>query len=142
MAGDANVDIGKLSPDKLLSRFRKSGIVVCIVAAFALHVVVLGGTSVDYIHGLVDPVWKLEQEQRAEEARRQAEAERIARAGITTRRRAATQPTSGPATRPAATGPAAPGQRKPPKEITEMPKAGELPKSPGAGVSIDETEGR
>jgi hypothetical protein len=146
MTDPSEVDIQKLSPDGLLTRFRKSGIVLCIIVAFALHVVVLGGTSVPYIHGLVDPAWKAEQDRRKEEARRKAAAEKLARSG----KGPAASPATAPATRPAAKSPAGKpafkppdgGRRTLPKEITTMPKAGEIPKLPGSGIGIDETEGR
>lgn len=142
MPTEAQSDIQKLSPEKLLKRFNKSGIVLCVIAAFAAHVVVLGGTSVDYIHGLVDPAWREEQDRLAEEARKAAQAERLAARGVapttgpTTRR--ATRPTS----RPAASQPASRPGRRLPEALTTMPKPGEIPTAPGAGVSIDETDGK
>ena len=67
---DAKTDIARLSPDKLVRRFRHSGIVACLLLALGLHVVVLGGTSVDYIHGLVDPAWKTQHDAEVEKARK------------------------------------------------------------------------
>jgi hypothetical protein len=140
MPGDVDVDIGKLSPEKLLAQFSRSGIVLCIILAFALHVLVLGGTSVDYIHGVIDPAWREEQDRLNEEARRKAEAERRAKEGRGVA--PATAPAVRPASRPAARpGPPA-GGRKLPEEVTTMPKPGEIPKLPGSGIGIDETEGR
>jgi len=143
MPTDTQSEIEQLSPDKLLTRFNKSGIVVCIIAAFALHVVVLGGTSVDYIHGIVDPVWKAEQDRLLAEARRQAEAERQARLDPGG---AANQPASRPTTRPAAgkptTKPKPPAHREVPKNLRDLPEPHELPVAPGRGIGIDETEGR
>ena len=145
MANASETDIRKLSPDKLLTRFRKSGIALCVLAAFALHVAVLGATSVDYLHGLVDPAWKEKQEQLEEEARKQAEAAKTARA----RKARVPATTSAPASRPAGKAPAArrpatrpSGGRKLPEPLTTMPKPGEIPKVPGTGIGIDETEGR
>ena len=142
----SNADIEKLSPEKLLWRFSRSGIVVCIVFAFAVHVVVLGGTSVDYIHGLVDPAWKAERERLKAEARKLAEAERQAQRTPARPKPGASQPASRPASRPGAKKPAAgleaPDGRKVPRELQELPKPGELPKAPRSGIGIDETEGQ
>ena len=140
MPTDADVDIGKLSPEKLLRQFSRSGIVLCIILAFGLHVIVLGGTSVDYIHGIIDPTWQEEQDRLKEEARRRAEAERRARQarGLPPATAAATRPATRPAARPK---PPAGGRRLP-REVTTMPAPGEIPKLPGSGIGIDETEGR
>jgi hypothetical protein len=140
MPNNVDTDIEKLSPEKLLTQFSRSGIVLCIILAFGLHVIVLGGTSVDYIHGIVDPAWQEEQDRLKVETRRKAEAERRAREGavVTATTAPATRPTSRPAARPK---PPAEG-RKLPAEVTTMPKSGEVPKLPGSGIGIDETEGR
>ena len=141
MAETSQTDIQDLSSDKLMGRFTRSGIVVWVIAAFALHVVVLGGTSVDYIHGVIDPTWKQQQDRVKEEARNKARAAELAK---TPRKR-----TAGPITttrpapaRPSATKPAKPGERKLPKELTSKPKPGEIPKAPGAGIGLDETDKR
>ena len=136
MPKDTQTDIEKLSPDKLLWRFSKSGIVLCIILAFALHVIVLGGASVDYIHGIIDPAWKQQQDRLEEAAREKADAQRrkslIPRAAARSSTRPATSPTSAPAD----------ANRRLPKNITTMPKKGETPKLPGSGIGLDETEGR
>ncbi len=130
-----DVDIQKLSPDKLLTRFRRSGLTAWLLLAFAVHVIVLGGTSVDYIHGLVDPAWKAEQQRLAEEARRrQQEAGRPARA--------TTAPATRPAARPAEAAKPAPKpkDRRLPEELTTMPTKNEIPTLPGTGIGLEEVE--
>jgi len=141
MADQENVDIEKLSPDKLLLGFRKSRIMLWIIAAFALHVLVLGATSVDDIHGMIDPDWKAEQERIRLEARQKARAAEEAKAARLRPPAAApaSRLASRPASKPVATQPAGPDGRKLPKELTTMPKAGEVPKVPGAGIGLDET---
>ncbi len=128
----SDTDIAKLSADKLMGRFRKSSIVTCLFLAFALHVVVLGSTSVDYIHGLFDPAWKAEQDRLADEAKAaKAAAKRT--------------PAPAPVTRPAKpvgpkpAPPTGPNGRPLPPELTTMPGPGEIPGAPGGGIGIDET---
>jgi len=146
MPDSSEINIDKLSPDKLLTRFNQSGTALCIILAFALHVVVLGGTSVDYIHGIVSPAWKEKQDQLKEAAAREkAEAERRQRKARSMTVSSGAR--SRPATRPASTAPTTKpkppaGGRRLPKKVTTMPKTGEIPKLPGAGIGIDETEGR
>lgn len=134
-------DITKLSPDRLMKRFRESKIVACLLVALALHVVVLGATSVDYIHGMVDPAWKDAQVRIAEDARK-AKAAKQAQAS---------RPAATAATKPAATpggkakpapAPAAPVPtgRKLPPELTTMPKPGEIPAAPRGGLGVDEMD--
>jgi hypothetical protein len=136
---EAQKDIAKFSADKLMRRFRESGIVACLFVAFALHVVVLGSTSMGYIHGLVDPAWKEQQDKLKEDARRAkaAKAAENARPAAP----AATRPALPPANAGKAKSPAtSQGERKLPAELTTMPKPGEIPSAPGAGIGIDETE--
>lgn len=140
MPKNVDTDIEKLSPEKLLRQFSRSGIMLCIILAFGLHVIVLGGTSVDYIHGMIDPAWQEEQDRLKAEARRKAEAERRARQGAVVT--ATTAPAARPTSRPAAKPKPPAGGRKLPAEVTTMPKPGEVPKLPGSGIGIDETEGR
>jgi hypothetical protein len=128
-------DISRLSPDRLMKRFRDSKIVACLLVALALHVVVLGATSVSYIHGLVDPAWKQQQDELAEAARK-AKAAKPAEKGP-----ASTQPATAPAGKarpaPAPASPAAPDRKLPP-ELTTMPKPGEIPEAPKSGLGIDD----
>ena len=139
MADSSQKDIAKLSADKLMRRVRESGILACLFVAFALHVVVLGATSVDYIHGLVDPAWQEQQDRLIQEAKK-AKAAKGAPAPTVT-----PQPTTKPAAK-APKGKAKPpttgGARKLPPELTTMPKPGEIPNAPGTGIGIDETESR
>jgi len=131
-------DISKLSPDRLMRRFGNSKIVASLFFAFALHVVVLGATSVDYIHGLVDPAWKDEQIRLAEEAQK-------VKAAQTSKDANAAPPATKPATTKAAKGQPkkaptakANGNRKLPPELTTMPEPNEIPTAPGSGIGIDE----
>jgi hypothetical protein len=65
-------EIERLSPDRLMSGFSKSRILTGMFLSVVIHFVVLGATSVDYVHGVIDPAWKKEQEVK-KEAERQAE---------------------------------------------------------------------
>lgn len=137
---DAKTDIARLSPDKLVRRFRHSGIVACLLLALGLHVVVLGGTSVNYIHGLVDPAWKTQHDAEVEKARKAKAA-----ANAPTTKPATTQPagktTDGKAKPDTKTKPAtAPNGRRLPAELTTMPKPGEIPNAPGGGIGIDDMD--
>ena len=137
----SQIDISKLSPDRLMRRFRDSKIIAAMLLALALHVVVLGGTSVDYIHGLVDPAWKDEQDQLAEQARK-AKAEQTA-AKTKTNPSATTKPAAKPGDNtPKASQPADgnDNKRKLPAELTTMPKPGEIPSMPGGGIRIEDME--
>jgi len=142
MAETSQKNIQELSPDRLMTRFRRSGILVCVIAAFALHVVLIGGTSVDYIHGMIDPAWAERQEQiRKEQAARRGRAEAKRKAGTATAP-AATAP-AGKAAKAAATPvESRPAGRRVPKELTDLPEPNDLPPTPRGGISIDETEGR
>lgn len=118
-------ELQRLSPDKLIAGFSKSSILLGLVVAIALHVVVVGATSVDTIHELIDPEWAEQRRLRAEsEAQRQADRLRPRVRATTTR--AASQP----ATRKA--------DRKIPKEYREMPKKGQIPKQPDSDLPIDD----
>ena len=139
MADSSKPEIEKLAPERLLDCFRRSGILLCIILAFALHVVVLGGTSVDYIHGLIDPAWQAEQDRLAEEARKKARAEKLP---ADRPAKAAKTPTTTTAPAQPPEKPAGGGKPKLPENLTTMPKPGELPDAPGSGIGLDETEGR
>ncbi len=136
MAESSPKNIARLSADKLMRRFRESGILVCLFVAFSVHVVVLGATSVDFIHGLVDPAWKQQQDELAEAAKKAKASETSSSAKPTT------QPTTKPTTKAAKPKPKPPtsGDRKLPPELTTMPKPGEIPSAPGTGIGLDETE--
>jgi len=133
MADMSEKEIAKLSTDKLMRRFRESGILACLFVAFALHVVVLGATSVDYIHGLVDPAWQEQQDRLSQEAKKAKAAAALTATTQQTTKPAGKPPKDKP---PAATG----GKRKLPAELTTMPKPGEIPAAPGTGIGIDETD--
>lgn len=132
MADSSQKDIAKLSADKLMRRFGKSGIMACLFVAFALHMVVMGATSVDYIHGLVDPAWREQQDSIREEAKK-AKAAKNAPAPKVTTEPAGKASKDKPRTTTS-------GERELPPELTTMPKPGEIPNAPGTGIGIDETE--
>jgi uncharacterized membrane protein len=134
-------DVAKLSPDRLTKRFRESKIVACLFVALALHVVVLGATSVDYIHGLVDPVWKDEQVRIADDARKAKAAKQAqaARPAATAATKPAAAPDGKAKPAPASAAPATTDRKLPP-ELTTMPKPGEIPVAPGGGIGVDEME--
>jgi hypothetical protein len=138
MADSSQKDIAKLSADKLMVRFGKSGILACLFVAFALHMVVLGATSVDYLHGLVDPAWREQQDSIREEAKKAKAAKNAPAPKVTT------EPTTKPAGKASKDKPkpttTAGDQRKLPPELTTMPTPGEIPSVPGTGIGIDETE--
>jgi len=128
-------DISKLSPDRLMKRFGNSKIVACLLVALGLHVVVLGATSVNYIHGLVDPAWKQQQDAMAELAKKAKAARPAASAGASTQPATAFAGKTKPAPAPAS--PATPEHKLPP-ELTTMPKPGEIPEAPKGGLGIDD----
>lgn len=134
-------DISKLSPDRLMRRFGNSKIVACLFFAFALHMVVLGATSVDYIHGLVDPAWKDEQIRLAEQARKakQAQAKKDADAASPATKPATTQANKAGKGKPKPAAPATNGNAKRlPPELTTVADPNEIPAAPGGGIGIDE----
>jgi hypothetical protein len=48
-------DIQHLDPDQLLTSFSKTAFVRLILASFVLHVILVGGTSVNFVLGMVTP---------------------------------------------------------------------------------------
>ena len=131
--------IQELSPDKLMTRFTKSSLMLAVMIALALHVLVLVPTSIDDIHGWIDPSFKEQLDLRRQQAEQRAAEESLAKmkARLRIPAAAATQPA---ASRPAGSQPAGdePGTRKLPKAA----KPKELPKAPGGGITIGDTEGR
>ncbi len=134
MASDPQ-GIQKHSPDKLLTAFSKTRIMQYFLVAVAIHIVATAATSVGYIRDRwIDPEGA---------ARRKAAQIEAAKAD-------APSPKPKPESPKPETPPPAPKEAKTPeearkdtpvvKEITDLPKKGEIPKSPDdLGISIDET---
>lgn len=133
MTEDQN-DIENLSPYKLIDNFSKSRLVPCIVLALAVHVAVIGGTSVGYIYDTwidaKDPAQQGEQEKQQDAASGRPDA-----------------PAS-PEAPPKAMGTAEAPENQLDKhkhapvvkKITETAKPEDIPKEPGdLGITIEET---
>ncbi|HUT31883.1 MAG TPA: hypothetical protein VNE39_00255 [Planctomycetota bacterium] len=136
MASDPQ-GIQKLSPDKLLTDFTKTKVLWCFLIAVAIHLVATAATSIGYIRDRwVDPEGA---------ARRKAAQLDAAKADVPSPKPKVESP------RPDASRPEpkeakakspddAPKGTPVMKEITELPKKGEIPKAPDdLGISIDET---
>lgn len=142
-------EIEKLSPQKLLGTFTQSRFVLWVVAALAIHIVVIGGMSAGYIRDTwIDPEGAI-QRKAAAEAAAKAEAEKLMRqnapAPATNAASAAVTATNPPA--PAATTNAEANlleQRKDTpvvKAITETAPTNDIPKQPDdIGISIKDTQ--
>jgi len=121
----------RLSPDKLLLDFSKTRILHYVALAVVIHLVLIAATSVGYIRDRwIDPEGATRRKAAQLEARKAAEAK-------------AAPPKPERAAAPKAEQKAIPEDRKQTpvvKEITELPKKGEIPKEPDdLGISIDET---
>lgn len=136
-------EIERYAPDKLLLGFSKTRVAQCFAIAIAIHLVAAAATSVGYIRDhWIDPEGA---------ARRRAEQLEARKAEELNASAPASQRPALP--KPAAAGPDAPkakdaapaddeARKKSPvmKEITELPKKGEIPRQPDdLGISIDET---
>jgi hypothetical protein len=131
-------DIQRLAPQKLVGRFGRSPILWCVVIALAAHVVLIGGTSIDYIYyNWVDP----------EAGRLRKEQEK---AGAKPKGADAPAPSpaedGGKAKAPQPTGKELLDAHKDKpvvKQITETPDPDEIPKDPdGLDISLDEIDSR
>jgi hypothetical protein len=140
-------EIEKLSPQKLLGTFTQSRFVLWVVAALAIHIVVIGGMSAGYIRDTwIDPEGAV-QRKAAAEAAAKAEAEKLMRqnAPVPATNAAAVAATNAPT--PAATTNAEANlleQRKNTpvvKAITETAPTNDIPKQPDdIGISIKDTQ--
>lgn len=139
------IDIHTLSSDKLMTTFTRSPIVLWTIVAFAFHIVVIGGMSMDDIHAMIDPVWGEQQAKIREDAKKALLDKKIAEAAAkhpkTTQ--PATKPSSRPASQPASQATSKPmtGREKIEKMISTPASPNEIPKAPpGAGIGIDDVE--
>ncbi len=142
-------EIEKLSPQKLLGTFTQTRFVLWVVAAIAIHIVVIGGLSAGYIRDTwIDPEGAV-QRKAAAEAAAKAEAEKLmkqpAPLPATNAAPAAVAATNAPA--PVATTNAAASlleQRKETpivKAITEVAPTNDIPRQPDdIGISIKDTQ--
>jgi hypothetical protein len=154
----ATRDIERMSPDKLVAGFSRSRIMAGVFLSIIVHLVVLGATSIDYLHGVVDPDWKIEQERK-----RQAELDAKKVQELKERLEAAPAPAApaAGATEGSTTGEEGAktegdrgeqkemseqermmkerGDSKIIKTITETASPDELPKEPDLGISIEDT---
>ena len=131
-------DADRISPDRLMWGFSRSPLVLCLIVAIIAHAALIGATSVSYIHGLIDPDWKKEQDRLRKEL---AAAKALAKA-IEEGRGAATRPASAPASKAAGETTHASDQDRMMMEkhkdsevvrsATSLPKPGEIPSDPDA----------
>jgi len=136
-------EIERYAPDKLLLGFSKTRVAQCFAIAIAIHLVAAAATSVGYIRDhWIDPEGAAQRRARQLEARKSDELKAPASAP---ERPAPPRPdTPQPDSLKAKDGasPDEEARKKSPvmKEITDLPKKGEIPKQPDdLGLSIDET---
>ena len=129
--------IQKHSPDKLLTAFSKTRILQYFLIAVAIHVVAMAATSVGYIRDRwIDPEGA---------ARRKAAQIAAAKTDVESPRPKVESPKADtPRPEPKAAKAKTPDETRKDtpvmKEITDLPKKGEIPKTPDdLGISIDET---
>lgn len=142
-------EIEKLSPQKLLGTFTQSRFVLWVVAALAIHIVVIGGMSAGYIRDTwIDPEGAI-QRKAAAEAAAKAEAEKLMRqnAPVPATNAAPVAAAATNAPTPVATTNAETNlleQRKNTpvvKAITETAQTNDIPKQPDdIGISIKDTQ--
>lgn len=127
--------IDQLSPDKLLAGFTNTRVGRYFVIAIIVHIIVTAATSVGYIRDRwIDPEGAaLRRAAKLEAAKAEAQSPKP--------RPQAPKPESASAEPKEAKAPSDPRKDAPViKEITELPKPGEIPKQPDdLGISIDET---
>lgn len=143
----ANTDeVQRFAPDKLLHGFTRTPFLKYLVLAILAHVLITAATSVPYVLDRIYPERVEAREQaRKERERVAAEAQRPAQSAPTP---APEQPASQPDADATATvqddDPLKMHSHAPVvKEITEMPKPGEIPDAPDdLGISIEQTNPR
>lgn len=140
-------DADRFAPQHLLAEFTRNRIVRCLAVALAVHVVIIGGSSLDYVYfSWINP----EAGRAREDARKKAREAEVAKT-----RAAQTQPSeTGEKAEPGktATGEGASGQETDQdlieknktnpviREITETAKPEDIPDKPDdLGISIGET---
>ena len=136
MASDPQ-GIQKHSPDKLLADFSKTRVMRYFVAAVAIHIVAMAATSVGYIRDRwIDP------EGAARRKAAQIEAARPPAPSPGPKAESPRPDTPRPEPKEAKAKTPDEARKDTPvmKEITDLPKKGEIPKAPDdLGISIDET---
>lgn len=130
-------DVLEHSPDKLLTGFSKTRVVWYLAIAVAIHIVATAATSVGYIRDRwIDPEGAARRRIEQLEAKK-ADAQGL-KSELDSRRPDARRPE--PKGAKALTPEEARKNTPVMKEITDLPKAGEIPKQPDdLGISIDET---
>ena len=143
---DNERDIQRLSPDGLMSGFSTSRVWTALTISLGVHAVVILGTSLGYIYGRIDTEWAEEQKALQQ---KEAKAEQAAKLKDEID---ASKPEKPPAGKDASS-------KSPPakkmtdeerlmkeradtpvvKAITEAASPEDIPKEPGLGISIDET---
>ncbi|MBM4040943.1 MAG: hypothetical protein FJ290_20785 [Planctomycetes bacterium] len=130
-------DIQRHSPDKLLTAFSKTRIMQYLLIAVAIHIVAAAATSVGYIRDhWIDPEGA---------ARRKAAQLEAAKAEVESPKPKVQSPMpEAPRPEPKEAKAKTPDEARKDtpvmKEITDLPKKGEIPKAPDdLGISIDET---
>ncbi|HPD15297.1 MAG TPA: hypothetical protein PLE19_10120 [Planctomycetota bacterium] len=136
-------EIERYAPDKLLLGFSKTRVAQCFAIAIAIHLVAAAATSVGYIRDhWIDPEGAARRRAEQIEARK---AEDIKASAPAPERPPAPKPGAARQDEPKARDAASTddeARKKSPvmKEITDLPKKGEIPKQPDdLGLSIDET---
>ncbi|MBM4030346.1 MAG: hypothetical protein FJ291_01005 [Planctomycetes bacterium] len=128
-------DILKHSPDKLLTGFSKTRVAWYFLVAVAIHIVATAATSIGYIRDRwIDPEGAAARRAAQLEAAKTQEQAPKPRVSVPTPEPPRPEPKEAKA-------PDDPRKKAPVvKEITELPKKGEIPKQPDdLGISIDET---
>ncbi len=126
---EADEDVQRLSPDRLMTAFSRSHIALCLIVALGLHIAVVAATSMTYIRDRwIDPEGA-ELRRIAEE--RQREARKAAQRRAREARRAAATQRAG--SRPAGWKDDVParGKKSPVyRATTQRAAPGEIPKAP------------
>jgi len=134
-------DIEELSPYKLLGNFSRNRILPCILLALLIHVLVIGGTSYNFIYYTwIDPDAKPAQSDAAGQGDEPAEESPSSETGSA--KSGAAGNTAGAGDTAADSSAPAGGNADSPvvKSITEEAKPDEIPSEPdGFGISIEDT---
>ena len=157
---DDGRDIQRLSPDKLMTGFAASPIWTGLLISLAAHVVVIGGTSLGYVYGLVDTKWAAERKADKEDMERARKAADLKEqidssrpdTGAGPEKTDGTKPEGAPAGKEGAA-PVRPERKMTREErlmkeradtpvvkaVTEAASPEDIPKEPDLGISLDET---
>ncbi|GMV81746.1 MAG: hypothetical protein AMXMBFR7_29300 [Planctomycetota bacterium] len=124
------------TPESLMTGFSQSRFGPCIMLAVALHLAIIGATSLRYLHGLIDP-------EAAAQAKAEADAQAKAKAEATTPAPVAPAAKTEAAPPAAKTGTTTDAQLEAHKDapvvqrITEAAKKSEIPSEPDGGLGLD-----